>query len=76
MTRSRPPHRHPIRTGVDGARTHGRKRDCSRRPTLAGFFLIVGLSILTLSPALAEERASPTLLAEMIGQRADQFASV
>lgn len=30
----------------------------------------------TLSPALAEERASPTLLAEVIGQRADQFAPV
>lgn len=76
MTRSRPPLRHHIRIGVVGATTHGCKRDCSHRPTLAGFFLIVGLSILTLSPTLAEERASPTLLAEVIGQRADQFASV
>ncbi|UVT14641.1 MAG: hypothetical protein H8K04_12370 [Nitrospira sp.] len=43
---------------------------------MASVFLLVGLSMLTLSPAAAEERVSPTLLAETVGQRADQFAPI
>ncbi|MDF0666310.1 MAG: hypothetical protein P0119_09620 [Nitrospira sp.] len=43
---------------------------------MTGFFLFVGLSILTLSPTFAEERTSPTLLAQQVVQRADQFAPI
>lgn len=77
MTRSSSPLRAQTRTDVDGANTRGQRRDRSRRrPPMIGFFLVMGLSVLTLSPALAEERASPTLLGELVGQRADQLAPI
>jgi hypothetical protein len=38
--------------------------------------LIVCFSIFTMTSAFAEERVSPTLLAETVGQRADQFAPI
>ncbi|MDF0672879.1 MAG: hypothetical protein P0120_00855 [Nitrospira sp.] len=43
---------------------------------MTGFFLLMGLSILTLSPGLAEERASPTFLAQQVGQHPDQFVPI
>ncbi len=77
MTRSRPPLRFQTRTDVDGTKPLNLRRGRSwRHPTMTGFFLVMGLSILTLSPTLAEERASPTLLAQQVGQRADQFAPI
>ncbi|UVT21174.1 MAG: hypothetical protein H8K03_04440 [Nitrospira sp.] len=77
MTRSRQPRSYRIRTLTDGARIlrHGRDRNL-RRPTLIGFLLIVCFSIFTMTSAFAEERVSPTLLAETVGQRADQFAPI
>lgn len=77
MTQGRPSLRHQIRTVVDGVRTLVHRRDHSRHaPAMVGFCLAAGLSILTLPPAAAEERASPTLLAEVIGQEADLFAPI
>lgn len=77
MTRNRPPLRSQTRTDVDGEKNNGHRRDHSlRRPTMTDCLLVMGLSILTLSPALAEERVSPTFLAQQVSQRADQFAPI
>ncbi len=77
MTQSSAPLRNQTRTLIAGAGTLCHKRDRSRRrPAVTGFFLIVGLFILTLSPAVAEERVSPTLLADIVGQRTDQFTPI
>lgn len=77
MIRRRPPLRSQTRTDVDGAQTSGYERGHSpRRPTMTGFYLVMGLTILTLSPTFAEERASPTSLAQQVSQRADQFVPI
>jgi hypothetical protein len=77
MTRSRPSLRSQTRTIVDGATAFGHGQDhWGSRFASAGFFLIVAFSMLTSSPVGAEERVSPALLAEVVGQRADQLAPI
>jgi len=65
------------RAPADGAKTAGpgRNRGMHRR-ALTGFFIVIGFSTVTSFPVVAEDRVSPTLLAEAVGQQADQLAVI
>lgn len=73
MTESPSPRHAQPGTPVAVARPRGRNQD--HRAT-AGFLLIVMLLILAPSFAVAEGTVSPTLLAEVVGQRANQLAPI
>ena len=77
MIRYRPPFARQVWTAVDRLRTIGQHRSHgAHHCTAMAFFVMVGCSLVTSSPVVAEDSASPTLLAEIVNQRADQLAQI
>lgn len=77
MTRRRSPRHAQPDTPMAVASPLGRKQaHCAQHRVTGGFLLIVTFSILAPCLAIAEGNASPTLLAEVVGQRTDQLAPI
>lgn len=77
MTQRSCPHRSQYRVLIDGAKTFDRHQEPRvRRRSVAGFLLIVLLSMFSPSFAMGEGKVSPILLADILSQQADQLALI
>lgn len=77
MTRSLAPVHAQLPSPVAVARRLGRIQDhFGHRPTVASFLLIAMLPMFGPSPVMADGNVSPSLLADVVNQRADQLAPI
>lgn len=76
MTQSRSPVHAQPRARIAVVRPFGRDQDRYYRHATAGFLLVVMFSMFAPSLAVAEGNVSPSLITDVVSQRADQLAPI